>query len=233
MPGFCVLSYFTPSHHDALHDWLHKTHRPFLADLGGLSAVHVGRLSASQGIRSQPQPYGAVLLHDFTVEDDTARLAALEKALSAMPLDASVAAPVFQVYRWMIDWTRARHLPDGPIPAFTHWSIGLANCHDGQEAAYHHWQDEYHVPDLLGMPGVVAMRRGQLSTRQFSAARAFTRKFAGIVGLHMQDPMPTLLDMKMRNMGKSPSGIQFHPPPPDVVIPDTKASVFDMEPAIT
>jgi hypothetical protein len=132
----------------------------------------------------------------------------------------------------MIDWERPNTGPKGPMPPCSHWSIGLANCHPGQEAAYHQWQDAYHVPDLLHMPGVVAMRRGALSEHQFAAASSLTRKFAGIVALDMQDPMPTLLDMKMRNMGKSPSGVQFHPPPPNVVVPDTRASVFDMEPAL-
>jgi len=231
MSGFCVLGYFTPTHYDALHDWLNRTHRAFLADLGGLSALHVGKLSVSQGIRSQAQPYSAVLLHDFAVEDDAARITALEKALFEMPMDANASAPVFQVYRWKMDWTRPSG-ETGVMPSCTHWSIGLANCPDGQEDAFHRWQNAYHVPDLLRIPGVAAMRRGQLSPNQFAAPRDFTRKFAGIVGLHMQDPMPTLLDMKLRNMGKSESGIQFTPPPPGVVVPDTKASVFDMEPTV-
>jgi hypothetical protein len=185
-------------------------------------------LAATQFLRSQAQPFSAMLLHDFTVAEDAQRIAAMEQSLHTLPTSADAPPPAFNVYTWKIDWVRSPHLAAGPMPCFTHWSIGLANCHPGQEAAYHRWNDEYHVNDAVSSPGVVAMRRGQLSSVQFSHPPSRTGSFIGIVALHTVDAAAVLKEMKARNLGQSASGIRFEPASPTVVVPDTKASVFDM-----
>jgi len=228
MRGFCILTTLNPTSDRALQEWLNQTHRPFLAAIDGLNALHVGKLSATQFLRSQSQPFSAMMLHDFTVTEDAPRIAAMEQALRTLPLKKDAPAPAFNVYGWKTGWVRSPDITDGPMPPHSHWSIGLANCYPGQEAAYHRWNDDHHVSDAVSAPGVVAMRRGQLSSFQFSQPPSRTGKFIGIVALDTDNAAAVLQEMKARNLGQSASGIRFERAPPTVVVPDTKTSVFDI-----
>lgn len=45
------------------------------------------------------------------------------------------------------------------------WLV-FTNCEPGGEAEFNRWYDEIHVPDLLRVPGIVAVSRGEVAGPQ-------------------------------------------------------------------
>lgn len=85
--------------------------------------------------------------------------------------------------------------------------IVLTNCTAGDDAEFNAWYDEIHVPDLLRIPGIVAVRRGRLTPEQtvmvdgkvqFTRAAELPFKYLAIYSLQTDDPQAVLEEVARR-----------------------------------
>jgi hypothetical protein len=102
----------------------------------------------------------------------------------------------------------ANYRPGAP---FSGVSVILGNFVAGREAEYHKWYDEVHAPEVTGVPGKVAMKRGRLSALQIEPRRYCPGGELVYCAQQTDDLAFTIRDFIDRARGASPSGITFEP----------------------
>jgi hypothetical protein len=112
-------------------------------------------------------------------------------------------------YAMYSDWKFSpNHVAGKP---FSGVSIILGNYTVGREAEYHKWYDEVHAPEVTGVPGKVAMKRGRLADLQIEPSRYCPGCELVYCAQQTDDLAFTIQDFIDRARGASPSGVGMLP----------------------
>lgn len=70
--------------------------------------------------------------------------------------------------------------------------VVFSNPTEGEEAEYHRWYDEIHVPDMCAVPGVISGRRYELKSPHEG------RRFVAVYELDAEDPDAVIAEVRRR-----------------------------------
>lgn len=191
--------------------WFDGAHQEALGRLRGFVSADRFELADAQIMPDIAQPWRFMSLYDFDLPDTVTDLPALGSAIgearAAGLIDDTGENERLISYAMYSDWVSSpNHEKDKP---FSGVSIILANFTPGREAEYHKWYDEVHAPEVTGVPGKVAMKRGKLSSLQIDPKR-FTYGGELVLCAQQTDDLAfTVRDFSARAGGRSPSGVAF------------------------
>jgi hypothetical protein len=193
--------------------WFDGRHREDIARLRGFRSADRFEVTSEQVMPDIPQPWRFLSVYEFDYAAPEIDLPALgpllAEARDAGLIDDADESERLHSYQMYSDWNfSANHQPGKP---FSGVSIILANFVAGREAEYHKWYDEVHAPEVTGVPGKVAMKRGRLSSLQIEPRRYCPGGELVYCAQQTDDLGFTIQDFIDRARGASPSGIVFEP----------------------
>lgn len=193
--------------------WFEGAHHEALGRLRGFVSAERFELADAQIMPDIAQPWRYLSLYDFDLPDPAIDLPALgplvAEARDAGLIDDGGENERLLSYAMYSDWVSSPNHEKGK--PFSGVSIILANFTPGREAEYQKWYDEVHGPEVTGVPGKVAMKRGKLSPLQIEPRR-FTYGGELVLCAQQTDDLAfTVRDFSARAGGRSPSGVAFVP----------------------
>jgi hypothetical protein len=203
----------TPGREAEYAAWFDGKHAEALARLRGFRQADRFEVTPEQVMPDIPQPWRYLSVYEFDYATPAIDLPALGPLL-AEPRDAGLIADADESeriysYRLYSDWKfSANHKAERP---FSGVSIILGNFTVGREAEYHKWYNEVHAPEVTGVPGKVAMKRGRLLDLQIEPRRYCPGGELVYCAQQTDDLGFTIQDFIDRARGASPSGVVFEP----------------------
>ena len=193
--------------------WFDGKHREDLARLRGFCRADRFEVTPEQVMPDIPQPWRFLSVYEFDYAAPEIDLPALgpliAEARDAGLIDDADESERIHSYQMYSDWNfSANHQTGKP---FSGVSIILANFVAGREAEYHKWYDEVHAPEVTGVPGKVAMKRGRLSALQIEPRRYCPGGELVYCAQQTDDLGFTIQDFIDRARGASRSGVVFEP----------------------
>jgi len=193
--------------------WFDGKHREDLARLRGFHSADRFEVTAEQVMPDIPQPWRFLSVYEFDYATPEIDLPALGPLLAeprdgGLTYDADESERIYS-YAMYSDWNfSANHRAGAP---FSGISIILANFVAGREPEYHKWYDEVHAPEVTGVPGKVAMKRGRLADLQIEPRRYCPGGELVYCAQQTDDLGFTIQDFIDRARGASPSSVVFQP----------------------
>jgi len=193
--------------------WFDGPHRADLVRLRGFRSADRFEVTPEQVMPDIPQPWRFLSVYEFDLAAPEIDLPALGPLLAG-PRDAGLtddASESERIYSYAMysDWKFSpNHRPDKP---FSGVSIIIGNFTAGREAEYHKWYDEVHAPEVTGVPGKVAMKRGRLASLQIEPRRYCPGGELVYCAQQTNNLAFTIQDFIDRARGNSPSGVVFQP----------------------
>lgn len=156
---------------------------------------HIGEMAAVPGVRSgqrfaaldsefakafPPPPAPYLSLYEFDGDPD-GLWGGVRAALKAgeMTMSDSVDPSAVQMQVWAPHGDRLQN----PSPV-RHDERGLyfvfGNAREGQDEAYNEWYDNTHLPEVLGVPGVLSAQRYTLATPEFTKHTPVTHRYLAV-----------------------------------------------------
>jgi hypothetical protein len=192
--------------------WFDGPHRASLAGLRGFKAADRYEVTPEQIMPDIPQPWRFVSVYDFDLSSPEIDIPALGPLVADARDAGMVAADDTErlyTYRLYGDWKGSPNWRKSE--PFSGVKIILANYVAGRFAEYQKWYDDVHSVEVANCPGMVAMKRGELSSVQVEPRRHCPGDQLVMSAQQTDDLAFTVKDFSDRAQGKSPSGIAMAP----------------------
>lgn len=206
MPAFVIVHFHNarPGCEAELDHWFEARHAPEILGVPGVGAVQRLVLSDTQMMKDCPQPWRFMSLYD--IESDTPAAVLAEFDRSARQMAAGLMAEqASHTFEWTRPWVLSSQPPLSSAQSYLMMVMG--NCTPGMEAEYHQWYDVVHAPDVLGSPGMAALRRGTLAARQAQPDNQHHADRLVMVEIRTADFEATAAEFKARYDGTTKSGV--------------------------
>lgn len=203
----------TPAGRESAYaEWFDSPHRDAVARLRGFKTMDRFEVTREQVMSDIPQPWRFVSVYDFDLPDPAIDVPALGP-LIAEARDAGLIADndTERLYTWemLSDWKGSANWRKSE--PFSGIFLIPGNYVPGRLAEYNKWYDEVHIPEVTNVPGMVAMRRGVLSSIQIEPKHYCPGDRLVMCAQQTDDLAFTIKDFSARARGVSPSGIAMEP----------------------
>lgn len=192
--------------------WFEGKHRSAVQGLRGFRECGRYEATAEQVMADIPQPWRYLGLYEFDLPSLEIDLPALGPLLAEardaewIADDGTERIYAFELYS---DWNgSANWVRKYP---FSGVSVLLGNFTPGRESEYHQWYDEVHGPEVAGVPGKVALKRGRLSSVQIEPRRHCPGDQLVLCAQQTDDLAFTIGEFIARAIGQSPSHLNMKP----------------------
>jgi hypothetical protein len=202
----------TPGREEEYASWFDGRHRQSLAQLRGLCAAERYQVAEAQFMAAIPQPWSYLSVYDFDLESPEIDLPALAPLLAeARDAGLILGDETERLYSFQLfsDWRASPNIQ--PSLPFSGVSVLIGNITPGRAAEYHKWYDELHGHEVSNVPGVVAIRRGELASTQLEPRRYCPGDQLAMMALQSDNVKLTTKDFIDRALGRSPSRIAMEP----------------------
>lgn len=202
-----------PGREQGYADWFDGSHRQDLERLRGFRWADRFQVTPEQIMPDIAQPWRYLSVYEFdhpAPEIDLPALGPLlAEARDAGLIDDATQSERIYSYAMYSDWVFSPNHRSG-LP-FSGVSIIFGNFVAGREAEYHRWYDDIHLPEVIRVPGKVAMKRGRLCPVQVEPRRYCPGSDLVFCAQQTDNLLFTVRDFSARARGVSPSGIAFEP----------------------
>jgi hypothetical protein len=212
MPQYNIVHFQNPdpAKETAFADWQRRELAPVILELPGVVAIRHFNL---QPVQLQPpnfQPFRFATIYELETENPTALFPEITKHARTAPKSLGLlkedVAHLFELTRPFIASPNA---PDPNVPF--HVAFVMGNCIIGKETEYNEWYDNVHSHEVLGTPGFIGMRRGEICAVQLDPADAQPANRLVLLMLRTPDLFLSIEEFIDRAFGRSKSGISWAP----------------------
>lgn len=191
-------------------EWFDGPHREKVGQLRGFKWMERFEVTPEQIMVDIPQPWKFLSIYDFDYPTPEIDLPALGPHLAEardagmIELDESE-----RIYTWRLydDWRHSDNWDKDQPYSGIFFIPG--NYIPGKLEEYHEWYDETHIPEVSAVPGMVGMRRGELSPIQIEPKHYCPGDQLVMAAQQTDDLGFTIRDFGGRALGTSPSGISM------------------------
>ena len=192
--------------------WFDGPHQQALGQLRAFRRADRYELADAQVMADIVQPWRFCSLYDFETDAPALDVPSLGPLLSQARDTGLIFADeterlfTFELYSDWVggpNWRR-----DEPLSGI---SILIGNYIAGRYDEYMRWYDEVHCPEVIHVPGHVAMRRGKLSPHQVEPRNYCPGDQLVCTAAQTDNLHFTVRDFALRASGQSPSGVSFAP----------------------
>ena len=199
-----------PDRETEFADWQRRELAPQVLALPGVKAL---RHFALQAVQLQPpnfQPWRFSTIYELETEEPAAVLPEISRLGRAAPKALGLLKEdVAHLFRLTRPFIASPNAPDTAAPF--HIAYVMGNCVTGKEPEYDAWYDNVHSHEVLGTPGFIGMRRGEICEEQLDPADEQPANRLVLLMLRTKDLYLSIEEFIDRAYGRSKSGVAWAP----------------------
>jgi len=212
MPSYNIVHFQNPdpAQETNFADRQRRDIAPAILALPGVVALRHYNL---QPVQLQPpnfQPWRFATIYEIETDDLAGVLPELSRlARTAPKAEGLLQADVAHLFELTRPFIASPNAPD--ITAPFHVAFVMGNCIEGKEVEYNRWYDNVHSHEVLGTPGFIGMRRGEICATQLDPADEQPANRLVLLMLRTADLYAAIEEFIDRAYGRSKSGVAWAP----------------------